>query len=92
MSRRWREPTPKPGVLEVRYGKMRHDFPDLLYVNGGQGSARADALVLSYAFEDVPVHNGKTLRQVLIERGYDITTLRFSIARTPTPQERQDDE
>jgi len=76
--RRWRQPIPKPGILDARYGKPHFDAPDLLYTNGA-GTVCADARMLSKAFEAVAVHNGNTLRQELESRGYDITTLRFSI-------------
>lgn len=86
MSRRWREPTAKPGELKAAFGKERFsDRPDLLYVWGGKGASKPDARVLSYALEDALVFDGKPLRQVLVERGYDITTLRLSVSRaTPT--------
>jgi len=83
--RRWRQPTAKPGELKAQYGKERHsNAPDLLYVWGGKGASKPDARVLSNALEEVPVFDGKPLRQVLIERGYDITTLRFSVSLLAT--------
>lgn len=78
--RRYREPVAKPGELKAQFGKERFSgAPDLLYAYGGYGAAKADARVLSAALEEVAVFDGKPLRQVLKERGYDITTLRFSV-------------
>ncbi len=35
--------------------------------------------LIAHVFEQVKVLDGKTLRQILVERGYDLTTLRFSV-------------
>lgn len=84
--RRWREPTAKPGQLKAQYGKERFSSrPDLLYVWGGSGASSPDARVLANALEGAVVFDGKNLRQVLEERGYDITTLRFSIKQRNDP-------
>lgn len=80
--KRYREPVAKPGELKAQFGKERFsDAPDLLYAWGGSGASKSDSRVVSAALEEVPVFDGKPLRQVLKERGYDITTLRFSIRR-----------
>lgn len=80
--RRFRTPVAKPGELRAAYGREdRWSSPDVLYVWGGQGASKPDARVLSAAIEDAAVFDGKPLRKVLEERGYDITTLRFSIKR-----------
>lgn len=82
--KRWRQPSAKPRQLKAQYGKEQHsDRPELLYVWGGAGASSPDARVLGRALEDVPVFDGKPLTQVLIDRGYDITTLRFSIELLP---------
>lgn len=87
MVKRYRVPAAKPGELLARYGRVdRHNGPSIVYAWGAGGACKADSRVLSSALEEVLVHNGKTLAAVLIERGYDIETLRFSIRRLrPTP-------
>ena len=80
MLKRIRIPTAKPGELKACYGRAeRGDTPDLCYVWGGEGAASADGRVLSQALEGAEVFDGKNLRQELEARGYDLTTLRFSI-------------
>lgn len=46
---------------------------------GGGGATKSDAHMLSHAFEAVRLLNGKTLREELVVRGFDITTMQFSI-------------
>lgn len=78
--KRWRTPTAKPGELKAAYGRSEYDTSlDLQYAWGADGAGKADARVLMSALEDADVFDGKNLRQVLTDRGYDITTLRFSI-------------
>lgn len=80
--RRVRVPTAKPGELKAAWGRPdRGERPDVVYA-WGVGACSPDARVLAAAFEDAEVFDGKTLRQVLIDRGYDITTLRFSVQRS----------
>lgn len=52
------------------------------YVEVGMNSCRRDTSVLISAFEGTPLFSGKTLKQELIERGYDISTLKFTIEKT----------
>ncbi|MEN3212283.1 hypothetical protein PUR23_19930 [Methylorubrum populi] len=85
--KRYRVFEAKPGQLLARYGRAEHwDEPDLCYAWGDR-HIKPDSRMLMMAFEQVPVFEGKTLRQELEARGYDITTLRFSIEQkaTPTP-------
>lgn len=82
MPKRYRVPQAKPGELRACYGKPdRFDRPDLCYVWGGPPAERSDGRVLSVAIEGLPVFEGKNLRQELEARGYDITTLRFSVRK-----------
>lgn len=57
--------------LRCRWSKRERD---LLFIF----PRKADGSLLAAAFTSVEIH-GKTLRAHLEERGYDITTLRFSI-------------
>lgn len=53
------------------------------YVEAGISSCRRDTSILMSAIEGTPLFSGKTLKQELIERGYDISTLKFSIEKLP---------
>ena len=80
MGNRNRMITAKPGQLVAAYGRDDCGNIDLQYAWGGGGAQKPDARVLSFAIEGVLVFDGKCLRDVLIERGYDITTLKISVA------------
>lgn len=91
--KRWRVPSPKPGVLEATYGRAdSYSTPSIVYVNGGAGSTKPDARFLSTVFEGTDVETGKPIFgrlgrsfvKELEDRGYDITTLRFSIKLKPS--------
>lgn len=86
MGRRWREPKAKPGELRVAWGRVEGGL-DLGYAWGGSGADKCDSRILMRALEDNEVFAGKTLREELTARGYDITTLRFSIQRLAPPAE-----
>lgn len=80
--KRWRSVEAKPGELKAAYGRCAYSGDlDLWYAWGAGGACKADSRVLSTALEGVAVYEGKTLREVLEERGYDITTLKFSIQK-----------
>ena len=93
--KRYRTPTAKPGELKVGYGrKDRHCSPSLVYVWGGGGAQKPGARVLGSAFEDkrhgyafpsMALEQRPSLIEELEARGYDITTLRFSIQMKETP-------
>lgn len=79
-------PKAKPGQLLARYGRAsRGQDLEICYAWGGRGADSPDARILSNALEEVPVFGGRSLSEELTRRGYDITTLRFSIERLPTP-------
>ncbi|WP_342152394.1 hypothetical protein [Methylorubrum sp. SB2] len=86
--KRWHVVRAKPGQLLARYGRDEpYNNPDVIY-SWPDRNGKCDTRVLMRAFEELIVHDGNTLRQELEARGYDITTLRFSIKRlpvTPTP-------
>lgn len=79
-AKRWRTPTAKPGELKAAYGRVDGEL-DLGYAWGGSGAEKSDSRILMRALEENNVYDGKSLRQELEERGYDITTLRFSIQK-----------
>jgi len=83
--KRYRVFSAKRGQILARYGRAEsYDDPDLCYAWGNR-DLRPDTRVLMTAFEEIPVFEGRTLRQELEARGYDITTLRFSVERKPSP-------
>ena len=72
---------PKPGVLRVCWDRPeRGEPPDIVY-DFGDGCSRRDARLLHAAFS-AKVIDGKDLYRELQERGYDLTTLRFTISKT----------
>jgi hypothetical protein len=93
--KRYRTPTAKPGELKAGYGREdRHCSPSLVYVWGGKGAQKPDARVLAsaledkrqgYAFPSMAIEQRPSLIEELEARGYDITTLRFSIQLKETP-------
>ena len=83
MARRWRKPVAKPGELLVKWGKEYGD-EDLYYCfpDNESGMSR-DSKMVMLAFERNVLfqEDGRTMRQELEARGYDIKTLKFSIMK-----------
>ncbi len=91
--KRYRRRKAKPGELIAYYGKAeRWDKPDICTAYGGAGADKPDSLMLMLALCDSPARTAKhgresesypwrSLLQELDARGYDLTTLRFSIQR-----------
>ncbi len=79
--RRFRKPVAKAGELLVKYGQEYGDR-DLYYCwpPNGDGMKRDSGLLMK-AIDDVKIYEDRTLRQELELRGYDITTLKFSIKK-----------
>lgn len=91
--KRYRTPQAKPGELRVVYGKAdRWSMPDVVYA-WGEGVQGADGRLAHYAFATerltLKFPEGGTewepsFLKELETRGYDLSTLRFSIQkRTP---------
>jgi len=95
MTKRWRTPVAKRGQLKAAFGREdRHSKPELLYAWGGGGAQSPDARVLAAAFEDkrhgygfpsMRLEERPSLIEELEARGYDITTLRFTIQQKDQP-------
>lgn len=94
MRKRYRTPTAKPGEIKIAYGLADHnDVPDLC-VAWGPGTQKPDARYLMNAFDakrmrrDFPsgeiVFDNSVIEE-LEARGYDITTLKFSVQRKEPP-------
>lgn len=92
--KRFRRPTLKDGELRVYYGKLPHDNPDVIYAWQGDSSMKRDNALLFYHFGSKhpdphvqPIFSkmNPSLLEELEARGYDITTLKFSIMKKATP-------
>lgn len=89
--RRYHTPKAKPAELKIAYGRVSpHDDPDLCVAWGGAGADKCDGRMvlhsmtekrMGYSFPDLVIKQRPSLIEELEARGYDITTLRFSIQR-----------
>lgn len=87
--KRYRTPTANPGELKAAYGREdRHSSPGIVYAWGANGADKSDARTLAgffedkrigYAFPSMQIEERPSLVEELVARGYDISTLRFSI-------------
>lgn len=83
--KKYSSPRPRDGQLKSQWGKIGDDCPDLCYA-WGEGVSPADARLLDYAFTGKrysPIHLrfDDSFIDELKARGYDITTLKFSIEK-----------
>lgn len=95
-AKRYRVPEAKHGQLRADYGREdRYSKPGVIYsysgtMAGPDGSRKADARLLSTVFEGIDVETGQpifgghghSLVKELEARGYDLTTLRFTVQKT----------
>ena len=88
--KRFRRPKLKDGQLLVYWGKLPHDEPDVIYSWQGDHSMKLDNALLCYHFGSrrpdpmaKPLYSKMepSLLEELERRGYDLTTLRFSIMK-----------
>jgi hypothetical protein len=88
--KRWRAPKAKPGELKVQWGKLPNEFcPDLTF-SWGKGCHKADVNLLYYhltgkRFWPGSYEHDPGLVEELEKRGYDITTLKFTIQKKEKP-------
>ena len=90
MPKRYRPHPFKPGVLEVYWGVMKGEpKPDIIY-HRGDGCARPDGHLLYAVFgckrerfdwETRRIVHDPSLLELLEARGYDLTTLKFTIKK-----------
>lgn len=81
MQKRYRKPKAKDGQLLVKYGQEDGER-DLFYCWPDNDSGmKRDVRLLMLALERNEVWDGKSVRQELEDRGYDITTLKFTISK-----------
>ena len=93
MAKRFRKPKMSDGELKMYWGKPdKHDGPDVVLAWQGDASMRRDTNLLHYhlcsAKPDLsarPLFSkmNPSLIEELKDRGYDITTLKFSIKKLP---------
>lgn len=70
----------KPGELIARWGRTdRFAEPSIVYAWGGDGAEKPDCRILSNSIEGEIGNYADGLAMELERRGYDLTTLRFSI-------------
>ena len=82
MAKRIHQLTAKAGQLRAGWGRPDPgETPDLVYAWGAGGADKTDGRILASAFEDCQNVFGRSLRQELECRGYDISTLKFSISQ-----------
>lgn len=93
--RRYRAPKLKDGELRVYWGKLPHDSPDLIFAWQGNSAMRADS---RYLYVELATQRPDPSVQPLFSkmlpsfvqeleaRGYDITTLKFSIMKKSATQ------
>lgn len=93
--RRYRTPTAKPGEIKIVYGKAdRYSRPDLCVAWGDGVDMKPTARLvmnalegkrMTRAFPSMDVTYEPSLIEELETRGFDITTLRFTIQRKAKP-------
>jgi hypothetical protein len=90
MTKRLRKPKLKEGELRIYWGRLPNDIPDLIYAYQGDSKMKRDVNLLLYKIGSQhpdphvsPLFSkmNPSLIEELIDRGYDITTLKFSIMK-----------
>lgn len=88
--KRFRKPKLKDGELRVYWGRVPHEEPDIVLSWQGDRTMKRDTNLLHYAFCSKhpdpfarPIFSkmDPSLIDELKARGYDITTLKFSIQK-----------
>lgn len=81
MQKRFRTPKAKEGELLVKYGQ-EHGDRDLFYCwPENECGMRHDSRLVMHALERCDIFGDGSLRKQLEERGYDITSLKFTIRK-----------
>jgi hypothetical protein len=97
ITKRFRTPKIKEGELKIYWGKLRYDSPDILYAWRGDHSMKRDSRMLSCYLGSqqvdpfaVPLWSkmNPSVFEELELRGYDLTTLKFSIMKKVQPNEQ----
>lgn len=95
---RFRRPKLKDGELRIYWGKLPHENPDVVLAWQGDRNMKRDTNLLHYVMcsKRPKIHLGavdwSAMEPSLIEeleaRGYDITTLQFSIRKRATADQQ----
>ena len=83
----------KAGEIKLGYGKLPHDNPDICFA-WGEGCSKSDGnflhyvmcsprLALDFSGSGKPYKFEKSFTEELASRGYDLTTIKFSIQKLP---------
>lgn len=75
----------RPGELRVTYGSLQGDAPDVVF-SRGQGVASSDGHLMHWYFSQEsaghsPLFAIKRIEQELLDRGYDLSTMVFSVMK-----------
>lgn len=79
--KRFRRKKLNDGELKVYWGKMPGQFPELIYSYQGDDIMRRDIFLMLHVLENKRPNMTTSLVEELDSRGYDITTLQFSIMK-----------
>jgi len=88
--KRLRKPKLKDGELRIYWGRLPHDNPDIIFAWQGDSSMKRDSRLLYNAvvcdqpdLHTTPLFSkmNPSLIKELELRGYDITTIKFSIMK-----------
>lgn len=94
--KKYRAPKAKPGELKMQYGKLPYDSPDIC-MTWGDGCSKRDGNYLYWmlcckrqVFKDGKMEFDPSFIEELEARGYDVTTIKFSIQKKPltTPTDK----
>ena len=86
MGKRIYVPVAKEGQLMAKWGRPEQgEPPEIVYAWGGAGACKRDAGILMRALGGLEVIDGKTPAQELEARGYDLSTLKFTIEHKTDP-------
>jgi hypothetical protein len=78
-----RKPSPKRDQIVVAWATEKGNYPELMYFHNGNWQMKRDINMLMSAFGTQVGIFGRTLVEELTERGYDLSTFRFSIEKLP---------
>lgn len=83
MTKRWRAVTPKEDQLKVAYGRDPDSKDvELQYCWGpNEGGGKRAVNMMIHHWNHLKGHDGKSFIEELEARGYDITTLKFTIEK-----------
>ena len=86
MGKRYRLPIPKVGTIDVRWGRTDPFSSHSLCYTYGNRDGKSDSRIVMRALEDPLASSELSLAEELEARGYDLTTLRFSISKKSEPK------